>query len=206
MRAGTAFVLTLVLLLGAGIGVDAWLTQQAEEKASAQAAALLDADAAEVRLGGWPASLRLLVGSVPEVEVRARGVAVPDHELRLGTLDVVLRDVRLDYADLDTGVDRLRGSGGTFTAELDEAAVGRLAGTVVTLGDGLGEVGEDAPIEVAASVEEGVVVLRPIGAAPEGATPVALPLPRLPGSALVEGARIVPGGLRLHGRIGQIGA
>jgi hypothetical protein len=206
MRGGTAFVITLVLLLGVGVGVDAWVTQQAEETASAQAATLLEADAADVRLGGWPASLRLLAGTVPEVEVRARGVGVPDHDLRLAELDVVLRDVRLRFADLDAGFTRLRGSGGTFTAELDEAAVGRLAGTAVRLGDGLGEVGEDNPIEVAASVEEGVVVLRPVGAAPEGATPVALALPRLPGSALVESARIVPGGLRLQGRVGQVGA
>jgi hypothetical protein len=205
MRGGTAFVLTLALLVGAGIGADAWLTRQAEEQASEQVAALLDAGAAEVRFGGWPASLRLLAGVVPEVEVRARDVQVPDGDLALTELDVELRDVRLRFRDLDAGVERLRGAGGTFSATLGEAAVAELAGAEITLGEGLGRIGADDGVEVAASVEEGVVVLRPVGAAPEGATPVALPLPRLPGSALVEGARIVPGGLELHGAVGQIG-
>jgi hypothetical protein len=205
MRAGTAFVLTLVLLLGAGIGVDAWLTQQAEAEAAEQTAAFLGADGAEVRLGGWPASLRLVAGRVPEVEVRARTVPLPDADLALSDLEVVLRDVRLRFADLEAGLGSLRGAGGRFTAHLGEEAVGRLAGAEVALGDGLGQVRvEDTSVDVAASVEEGVVVLRPVGAAPEGASPVALPLPRLPGGAAVDGARIVPGALRLQGVINRL--
>jgi hypothetical protein len=156
MRAGTAFLLTLVLLTGAGIAADAWLTQQAEAAASEQAAALLDAHAAEVRLGMWPASLRLLAGRVPEVEVRAQGVRLPDSELVLSDLEVVLRDVRLRFADLDAGVGSLRGTRGRFSAALGEEAVARLAGAEVRLDDGLGQVlVNDASVDVAASVEEG---------------------------------------------------
>jgi hypothetical protein len=206
MRAGTAFILTLALLIGAGIGADAWLTQQAEAAAAEQTAALLDAEAAEVRLGGWPASLRMVAGRVPAVEVRAAGVRLPDSEVVLSELEVILRQVRLRFADLDAGLDGLRGAGGTFGADLGEDAVSQLANAEVSLGDGLGQVEiNGAAVDVVASVEEGVVVLRPVGAAPEGATPVALALPPLPGGAVVDGARIVPGALRLHGVVNRLG-
>ena len=206
MRAGTAFVVTLVLLLGGGVGVDAWLTQQAEAAVAERAAALLDAEEVEARLGGWPSSLRLVAGSVPEVEVRAVQVAVPDADLALAHLEVVLFDVRLRYADLEDELAVLRGLRGTFAADLGTDAVARVAGADVVLGDGLGQVqAGEGLVDVAASVEEGVVVLRPVGAAPEGASPVPLALPRLPGGAAVERARIVPGALRLEGVVNRVG-
>lgn len=206
MRAGTAFALTLVLLLGAGVGIDAWLTQQAEARASEQVAALLDAERADVRLGPWPASLRLLSGRVPDVEVAAVQARTPDGAVVLQNLEVHLRGVAVDFAALERGVTSLRGRGGSFVADVSADSVSAVAGASLRFGDGLGQVEANAAaVEVAASVEEGVVVLRPVGAAPEGAAPVALSLPRLPGGAVIEQARIVPGALRIAGVINHLG-
>lgn len=195
-------MLTLVLLLGAGIGADAWVTQRAEAAASEHVAALLDAEQAQVRLHGWPASLRLVSGRIPELEVQARDARLAERDVEIAVLEMRLTDVRLDFAALDEGFVRLHGADGTFTADLAEDAVAGLAGVDVRLGDGLGQVVLDEQVvEVVASVEQGVVVLRPVGAAPEEASPMALPLPRLPGGAVVEAAQIVSGALRVSGLV-----
>jgi hypothetical protein len=205
MRAGTAFVLTLILLLAIGIAIDAWATRSAEEQLAGHAAAMLDAEDAEVRLTGWPVSLRLIAGRVPEVEIRARNVHVASEGPLLVVLEVALREVLLDYTSLDAGPASIRGARGEFVADVSEESVTRLAGVPVTFGDGLGQVAGNADaVEVAASVEGGVVVLRPVGSAPEGASPVALALPRLPGGGVVERAQIVPGALRLRGTVREL--
>jgi hypothetical protein len=202
VRAGTAFLLTLALLLGAGVAADALVTRQAEREAGALAENVLGAPA-DVTLTGWPVGLRLVAGRVQEVRVVA--TQVPLETVTLSRLDVRLADVRLRLADLERGAVELRGArGGSVTVELDEAAVGTLAGLPggVRLGEGIGQV--ETPggaVDVAVSVETGAIVLRPIGSAPEAVTPVVVEVPSLPGNPTLDEVRITRGVLRITGRL-----
>lgn len=207
MRAGTAFLLTLGVLLAAGVAADALVTRRAEEQASTLVSEELGAPA-DVTLSGWPVGLRLAAGRVPEIRVVASGVPLGDVALQ--RLDARLFDVPVRLEDLQGGgPPRLRGSsGGSFVAEFDEEAVGQLAGVPggVRLGEGMGQVraGDDG-VDVAVSLEEGRIVLRPIGAAPEGVRPVEVTLPSLPGSPVIEEVRITRGVLRVSGQLVQLG-
>lgn len=205
MRAGTAFLVTLAVLLAGGVAADALVTRTAEEQAAARVEALLGAPA-DVTLGGWPVALRLLAGRVPEVRIAAEGV--PAGPVALRRMGIELVDVVVDLDDLaDPGLDRLRASRGTFTAEIDEAAVADLIGMpgAVRLGEGVGQVRHaGGVVDVAVSLEDGAVVLRPIGSAPEGVEPIAMELPPLPGGPAVEQVRFVGGALRVSGRLTQL--
>lgn len=203
MRGITAFVVTVFLLVGVGVVVDALVTARAEEEASLQLSGLLGGDA-DVDLRGWPVSLRLLAGNVPEVGVVATDVGL-SGDVGLDRLEVTVADVRVTFADVRAPqAARVSGGAGTFTALLDEAAVGALVGFpgAVTLGDGIGQVqAQGVSADVTAAVEGGSIVLRPVGAVPPGVEPVPISLPPLPGQAVVDSARIVPGALRLEGRV-----
>lgn len=207
MRAGTAFLLTLGLLLTVGVAADALVTRHAEGEATALVSRQIDAPA-DVTLTGWPVGLRLVAGSVPEVRVVAAGV--PVGEVTLTRLDARLVDVRLRLADLDGGSLDLRAArGGSVVVELDEATVGQLAGVPgdVRLGEGVGQVrAGEALVDVAVSVEGGAIVLRPIGSAPEAVTPLVVDLPPLPGNPTVDEVRITRGVLRIAGRLTQLRA
>jgi hypothetical protein len=206
MRAGTAFLLTLVLLCGAAVGADALLTSAVEREASARVGAVLDAPA-DVALRGWPVSLRLLQGRVPEADIVAAGVPLGDG-LRIDRLEATISDVTLDLSDLRRrdawGLDV---GGGTFVAEFSEGSVGDMTGLPiqVRLGEGLAEVSVgDLVVEIAASVEAGRVVLRPLGPVPPGLGPVALSLPALPGDARIDQVRVLPGRLLVTGTLGSL--
>lgn len=207
MRAGTAFLVTLGVLLGLAVAADALVTSDAEERASAHVGALLGAEA-DVTLEGWPVALRLLAGRVPEVRVVATDVAVGD-ELHAQRVDMRLLDVRLRLADLSgSEPPALRARrGGTLVAEFDKEAVARLAELDgdITFGQGIARLETDAgAVDLAAAVEEGRVVLRAIGSAPEHIGPVTVAVPPLPGNPTVDEVRIIANALRVTGRVTQL--
>lgn len=203
MRAGTAFLLTFVLLCGAAIGADAWVTAAAEDLASEEATARLGAPA-EVSMRGWPVTVRLLQGRVPEVDLIAAGVPIDGVEQRIDRLRVTLTDARVQFRGLGSAPE-LEAGAGQFHAELSEAVVGALVGLpgAVTLGDGLGTVAAAGQsVDVAATAEAGAVVFRPLAPASQGLEPVELRLPDLPGATVqIEQALIAPGVLRLSGPV-----
>jgi hypothetical protein len=206
VRAGTSFLITLLLLCGAAIAADAWFTSTAEEQASQRVGAVLGAPT-DVELRGWPVTLRLLQGTVPEVGLVAQDVEL-EGGVRLQRLEADVQDVRITFAEL-RGTDDLPidGGSGTFRAELSQDTVAHLAGMPggVELGDGLGRaVIGGQPIEVVAAVEGGLVVFRPVGAPTGEVSPVALALPPLPGAAVIEAVRIEPGVLVISGRVLQL--
>jgi hypothetical protein len=201
MRASTAFLVTFLLLCAAGLAADAWVTSTAEEQASHRVGAVLGAPT-EVELRGWPVSLRLLQGRVPEVALVARDVEL-DGGARVDRLEAVVSNVRITFAEL-RGTDALPidGGAGTFRADLAEATVSGLAGVPVTLGDGLASLTiEGRAVDAVAGVESGGIVLRPVGGAAGEVAPVPLPLPPLPGEAIIDGVRIQPGVLRVSGQV-----
>jgi hypothetical protein len=201
MRAGTAFLITFLLLCAGGLAADAWVTSTAEEQASHRVGAVLGAPT-EVELRGWPVSLRLLQGRVPEVALVARDVELAGG-VRLDRLEAVVSNVRITFAEL-RGTDALPvdGGSGTFRADVSEATASQLTGVPVTLGDGLATVTVDGrAVDAVAAVEGGQIVLRPVGGAAGEVPPVPLPLPPLPGEAVIDGVRIQPGVLRVSGQV-----
>jgi hypothetical protein len=203
VRGTTALLVTVLLLLVVAVGADALVTRTAEAQAAQRVGAELGAPAS-VDLRGWPVSLRLLQGTVPEVDIRATDVPLPDADARLSVLEASVTNVRVGFTDLrgdgDLPVD---GGSGTFRAEVTEADVANLAGLpgALTLAEGVGVVASTGvPIEVIATVDAGVVVLRPLAAAP-GLQPVRLAPLALPGEATLDAVRILPGRLELTGRI-----
>jgi hypothetical protein len=206
VRALLGLVVVLGVLVGIGAVVDAALTSTAERQASEQLTRELGAPA-EVDLRGWPVSLRLLGGRVPEVGVSATGVPIEGSEARITRIDATVRDVRVRFADLSSGgplpVD---GGAGRFTALLDPASVATLAGLpgALTFGDGVATVDLGGiAVDVVAATADGQVVIRPLTDVP-GLTAVPLPLGDLPGGARVEAVRVAPEGLVLEGSVTRL--
>ncbi len=195
-------VATLVLLVVAGVVADTLLTNAAERQASARVSEELGAPA-DVDLRGWPVSLRLLSGTVPEVGITAQDVPVEDTSVRVARLEVEVADVRIRFADLRAaGPLPVDGGAGTFRAELSEAEVNRLAGVGgLQLGDGVASFDVAGQrVEVVATVEDERIVLRPITGLP-GVGPVPLAPVALPGEIRLEAVRIRPGLIELSGRV-----
>lgn len=195
-------MVTILLLVGAGAAADWYLTGEAEQQVSARVSEALGAPVA-VELAGWPVTLRLLTGEVPVVRISAADVSLGEASVR--RMDAEVRDVRLRWDDLASGGELpVAGGRGTYTAELDEAAVGALAGFpgALRFGDGLGQLDmAGQSVDVTAGVEDGAITFRPVGNVPPGAEAVSVALPPLPAQATVETVRILPGALRVSGRI-----
>lgn len=198
-----AFVGTLIVLAVLAVAGDAALTRVAEQRASEQASVLLGAPAT-VDLEGWPVSLRLLLGSVPAVDVLATDVSTPNGA-RLDRLEVTLSDVRLRLTDLFTGRLRASARSGTFVADLDATAVEQLLGMLgqvgdVALSDGVVRLEvAGRSIDATVAVEGRTLVLR--AGNPVRGRPVRLqvPLPTLPAGTTVEQVTVLPGILRVEG-------
>lgn len=219
MRAAVGLLCTLGLLLGLAAMVDAGLTRSAEREAAERVRAETGAVAAEVDLRGWPVSLRLATGSVPEAFVTATDVPIPDRAALISLLEVTLTDLALRLDDLQTpGAVPVRAATGRFEARLDADALTALTvessgtegfvdrvepvvtpdgtGVVrVTLASGLGTV--DAVPEA----REGSLVLRPVQALPIGPAELVVPLRDLPAGATVDGIHVEPGALVLAGDV-----
>lgn len=207
MRGLSVLLVVILLLAGAGMAADAYLTSTAEEQASRRVSAELDAPA-RVELRGWPVSLRLLSGRVPEVEITAADVPL-EGGASLSRLVVVVQDVQVRLSDLrGAGALPVEGGAGRFEADLSEAAVNALvpqAPGAVVLGDGLATIDvAGQPVDVVVTVDEaGQIVLRPVSDVP-GLAPITLPAPALPGEVVVERARVTPGVLTLMGRVTRL--
>lgn len=211
MRTLTAFLLTLLVLIGGGVTLDAVLTDRAERGAADRLAAAFGGDA-EVSFGTWPVTLRLLGGSLPEAQATLRDV--PAGEVRLRRVSVELRDVRIEGGTgLAFGMTTpqrvgLRARRGRLDAEIDEAAVRQLTGVAVRLREGQAVI--DTPggeIAAVAGVENGVVVLRPVGEAADEreVDPVRFELPPLPGDPRVTRVELREGAARLSGEVRRLG-
>lgn len=203
MRAGTAFLLTFVLLCGAAIGADALITAAAEDRASEEVSRRLGAPA-QVRMRGWPVTVNLLQGRIPELELTATGVPIEGQGQRIDRLRVTLTDARVRFRGMQTAPELEAGTG-TFDAELSETAVTALAGFpgTVVFGDGIASVAAAGQtIDVAVTTEQGAVVFRPLVPVSQGLQPVELRLPDLPWATVqVDRALISPGLLRLSGLV-----
>ncbi|MGH8934508.1 MAG: LmeA family phospholipid-binding protein [Egibacteraceae bacterium] len=201
MRGFLAGMIMLAVVAG---GLDLALTRAAERRTSEQASALLDAPAT-VDLQGWPVSLRLLLGAVPVVVVQAENVPT-DSGVRLESLGVTLRDVRVRLADLAGGRLPADARDGMFTAALDRRGVGQILGGLVAadaiqLRDGvIGVEVAGALIEAEVDVDSrGRLVLALVNA-PQGLLPrIAVPLPMLPAGTTVQRVTVRDGLLRFEG-------
>lgn len=211
MRMLTAFLVTLLVLIGGGVTLDAVLTDRAERGASERLASTFGGEA-DVGFGPWPVTLRLLAGSVPEVQATLRDV--PAGEVRLRRVSVELRNVRLEGgAGLAVGLNppervALRAGRGRLDAEIDEEAVRQLTGATVRLRPGQAVI--DTPggeVAVVAGVEDGAVVLRPVGEAADEreVEPVRFELPPLPGEPRVTRVELRQGLVRLSGEVRRLG-
>lgn len=219
MRAAVGLLCTLGLLLGLAAMVDAGLTRSAEREAGERVRAETGAVTAQVDLRGWPVSLRLATGSVPEAFVTAADVPIPDRAALISRLEVTLTDLALRLDDLQTpGAVPVRAATGRFEARLDADALTTLTvessgtqglvdrvepvvtpdgtGVVrVTLASGLGTV--DAIPEA----REGSLVLRPVHQLPIGPAELVVPLRDLPAGATVDAIHVEPGALVLAGDV-----
>lgn len=211
MRTLTAFLVTLLVLIGGGVTVDAVLTDRAERGASERLAAELGGEA-EVGFGTWPVTLWLLAGTVPEVGATLRDV--PAGEVSLRRVSVELRDVRIEGgAALAFGPGEpqdvvLLADQGRVDAELEEEAIRQLTGVAVRLRDG--EALVDTPageVTAVAGIEDGAVVLRPVGGAAdeEEVEPLRFELPPLPGNPRVARVELREGAVRLSGEVRRLG-
>lgn len=209
MRTLTAFLVTLLVLIGGGITVDAVATDRAERAAAELLSQHLDAEA-DVRFDGWPVSLRLLAGHVAVVHASLHDV--PAGDVRLRRVDVELHDVRVDAGTaLALGrVDEpealvLHAAQGRLDADLDAETVGQLIGAEVAITDGQATVNTAAGrVEVVAGIEDGTVVLRPVREVPDDVGPLRFAPPPLPGDARLRRVQLRPGVVRLQGDIRRL--
>lgn len=210
MRTLTAFLLTLLLLIGGGVAIDAVLTQRAERLASQVLAEQLGADV-DVRFGTWPVTLHLLGGSLPEARVRMAEVPAGDVTFALVVAD--LRRVSIDgAAALAFGLGDpparmvLEAREGRLEADLDARAVSELTGATVQLTGGRATIGSgQRATDAVAGLERGAVVLRPVGDVPEGAEAVRFEVPPLPGGARPARVQLREDALRLIADVRRLG-
>ncbi|MDP8969321.1 MAG: DUF2993 domain-containing protein [Actinomycetota bacterium] len=213
MRVLLGWGLTLLVVAAAAVAIDAWVTAEAEQRASARVSASLSAPTV-VDLQGWPVGLRLLGGSVPRARITARGVPLAGTQARISRLTVTLTDLRVRWRELDPSAAalRARAAHGRFRADLDEQAVRRLLRLPRSL-DLLGvELVEGAVrleaaglpvIDASVAVEGEALVMHP-QSPPLDRIGLRVDLPALPGDARVQGVQVVPGRLRVFGSVQEL--
>jgi hypothetical protein len=197
-----AFVASAMVLAVVAIGLDLAVERAAERRISQQVSQLLGAPAM-VDLRGWPVSLRLVFGSLPEVAVHAQDVPT-DSGVRLRQVDATLNEVRLQLGDLSHPRLPVDARAGTFTADLDAQAVQQLfergSATTVQLADGLVRLRTPTTtIDTRVEIEEGMLVLTPVTSSPQLPSRVEIPLPRLPAGTMVQQVTIFGDLIRLEG-------
>lgn len=211
MRTLTAFLVTLLVLIGGGVTVDAVLTDRAERAAGERLATELGGEA-EVGLGTWPVTLWLLTGSVPEARATLRDV--PAGEVRLRRVSMELRNVRIEGgAALAFGLGEpqdvvLHADQGRVDVEIEEEAIRQLTGVGVRLRAGQALLDTPAgEVAAVAGLEDGGVVLRPVGEAAdeEEVQPLRFELPPLPGDPQVTRVELREGAVRLSGEMRRLG-
>lgn len=121
---GLGCLVVAVLVLGIALFFgDQAVTNVAERATAREVSQSLDADTT-VDFTGWPVALRMLQGRIPTATVNIKDMPL-EQGGRLDTLDIVLRDVRVNISDVTSGGDgRLPPARkGTFEAELGEPSV-----------------------------------------------------------------------------------
>lgn len=206
-RSLASFLVVCAVLLGIAAAVDLGLTAGAERQAAERLSAELGAPAT-VDLRGWPVTLRLLTGEVPEVVAEASSVPVPERAASLSRLTVTLTGVRLRLGDLRAPEALpVRARTGRFTATVTADDLLELAGRppivqALELRPGvvrlvlLGGV----TVEGTATARDGVLVLTP--AQPVlGIAELPVPLGELPAGATVDRVEVGDGELLLEGSV-----
>lgn len=141
MRGLAALLFAVVLVGGLAFVADQVVTGMAEQRVAGEFEQSVGGDAT-AQLDGWPVSLGLLRGEVPEATINATAVPLRDVAVVLPRLDVQLTDVTLPYAG--GGAEALSASTGRFTATVDQAA---LTGIVAAAG-----VPDGAQVQIAGDV------------------------------------------------------
>ena len=197
-------VVLVGILAGIVTAADNWLVASAEGQAEERLGEELGSSVDLKLRGGWPTSLSMLGGRIPEVTLAATDVPLQHSDAQLARLDAVLRDVEVSLSDPEGGgALPVRGGSGTFTVEIDEANVNRLVSAPgpITLGDGRGSIVlGDRTIDVVPLIQDGGLVLQPATAAPQTLS-VPVELPGLPAQIELEAVEVRPGLLRLSGRV-----
>lgn len=207
MRALTRLLVTVIVLGGVLVAADYGVAAVAEQRAAEQASTVLEAPT-EASITGWPRGLQLFTGSVEGFELRA--VDVPLGPTQIDRLDVWLRQVQVQWADLQVETDRLPpAEEGRFEAELSGASVQQLLadfGDIAELRviDGgvrfeIAGFGIDAALEA----RDGAVAILP-QATPLGAISfdgLRIDLSEQPGSPAVEEVETRQGSIILRGHL-----
>lgn len=198
----------MAVALGALLITDALMTWWVRREAAGRLEAAIGAPV-EVDVRGWPAILRLPLGRLRAVTLRARDV--PAGRTNLRVLEVELHGVRPWLTD-GSGW-RIGSNGGRFTARLDRDGFRDLAplpDAVVDVRLVADRVRFELPggVNVPASVriEGDVVVLIPDVERLEvlSVLRIAFPLEELPFGASVDEVEVVEGALVFRGTVGAL--
>ena len=203
------FLLIAAAVLIAG---DQLVTATAESRTAARTGSALDAEV-DVDLEGWPVTLHMLNGSIPQATLAATDVPL-DNGASLDRLDVVLTDVEVNVSDLTGDAENLPDAGtATFEAELDESSVAAMLG----IPGGIAEVTLEsdtvtisaAGIAVAADVEarDGDIIVSLAGPLAQllGGAEFPIDLSNTPGAPAVEDVEIRNGVMHVSGSLEDLG-
>lgn len=195
----------LILLGTLAFLADLAVTVAAERRVEEEIAAAIDAPTT-VELNGWPVSVRLLTGTVPEAVISATEVPLPEHPGRLSNLDIVLTDVAvptsLPLATIEAAASR-------FEARINQNDLRALVPDHPVIEDvqlaedrlrvlGPGGLAVDALV----SARDGAVVVQADTGLPGvGTIEVAVQVNRLPAGASLDEARVEGDELILGGPV-----
>lgn len=202
MTSWTGLLVAVLLLLG----VDAALTWWVRQATSRRLAEAVGAPV-EVHVRGWPATVRLPLGRLRAVILRATDV--PAGGTRLRVLEIVLDGVR--PRPTHGGGWEVATTGGSFSARLDPDGFRALAPLPDRVLDvrfvpGRAHFRFPGGVEAAAtmSVEDQVVVLVPDVQRLEvlSVLRITVPLEELPFGAAVEEVEVVEGAVIVRGSVG----
>ena len=167
MRGLAALLFALVVVGGLAFVADQVVTGMAEERVAGEFEQSVGGDAT-AQLDGWPVSLGLLRGEVPEATINATAVPLRDVGAILPRLDVQLTDVTLPYAR-GGGGGALSATTGRFTATVDQAALTGIVAAagvpdgaqVQIAGDALQVLVQGVTVDLDVSARDGALVVVP---------------------------------------------
>lgn len=195
----------LVLLAALAFLGDLAVTAAAERRAGEQVSNMVAAPAT-VDLNGWPVSLRLLTGTLPEAVISAAGVPLPEGNGRLSRLDIILTDVEVPPT---LPVTTIQAASSRFEARIDQDDLRALVPPheavedVQLAGDRVRVLGPGGlAVDAAVAARDGSVVLSADTGLPGvGTVEMAVPVHQLPAGASLDDARVEGGQLILGGPV-----
>ncbi len=199
----------LVLLGVLAYAADQVVTGVAERRVAAEFEQSMGGGSAVADLAGWPVSLGLLRGEVPQATINATAVPLRDIGATLPSLDVSLTDVTLPYASGNTA--GLSASAGRFVARVDQTALNSIVAAsgapdgaqVQIAGDVLQIVIQGVPVDLTVSAREGALVVAPTNgllSALSGGERV-FPLNGLPPGTALDTVQVTGGSVLLSGPV-----